>query len=231
MGKFDISCHLCGDKGKDGGCPRCGLTPRKNVAVKSMHLDVPADIIPVSYQGKLWEKHEVVEGTPAKTIDFESNLEKVLNEFISGRVPSFSMFISAPPKSNKHWFAYSCMQTALVQRFSVSPMFSTSDWRRLYKVSQMNPFYKLYDAYKWDDLIKRDVVFVFVDHSDDRYDTISLLKDIFDARACFSLPTFVLSDYKLTELVPQWGKEMYSMIYNPNPSCDRMRYPVVLQCW
>lgn len=229
MPRVQEICHTCGGLGKAGGCPKCGLTPRGQVVAKTMQLDIPADIIPVTYQGKLWEKPIATEQVIMKFRDFDDKLEKVLQEFLAGRIPKFSMFIASPAKGNKHSFAYSCMQTALVQRYSVAPMLSTSDWRRLYRVSQVNPFYKLYDHYKWDDLISMDVVFLSVDHSEDRYDVISLLKDVLDTRANFNRPTFVISDFRLTELVPQWNQQSYGIIYNPNPQRDFFRYPVVLQ--
>ena len=228
MAKYENVCHTCGGLGREGGCPKCGLTPRKHVTIQSMRLDVSADIIPVAYQGNLWERPQLEAGVPAKFVDFDEKLDRVLKEFLSGRLPKFSMFLAAPAKYGKHSYAYSCMQTALVQNLTVAPLFTTSDWRRLYRVSKMNPFYRLYDKYKWDDLISKDVVFMSVDHSDDRFDVISLLKDIYDTRSGFGLPTFVISDFKLNELVPQWGKESYNQIYNANPQRDYNRYPVIL---
>ena len=228
MAKYENVCHTCGGLGREGGCPKCGLTPRKHVTLQSMRLDISADIIPVAYQGNLWERPQLEAGVPAKFVDFDEKLDRVLKEFLSGRLPKFSMFLAAPAKYGKHSYAYSCMQTALVQNLTVAPLFTTSDWRRLYRVSQMNPFYRLYDKYKWDDLISKDVVFMSVDHSDDRFDVISLLKDIYDTRSGFGLPTFVISDFKLNELVPQWGKESYNQIYNANPQRDYNRYPVIL---
>lgn len=221
-------CHTCGNLGKEGGCPRCGLTTRQLVQATTMQLDIPADVIPITYQGKIWEKPATTKDTPLKFAEFDNKLERVINEFLSGRIPRFSMFIGAPAKYGKHAFAYSCLQTAFAQRFSIAPLLSTSDWRRLYRVSQMNPFYRLYENYTWDGLILKDVVFIAVDHSDDRYDVISLLRDILDARAGFNKPTFIVSDYKLTELVPKWGDAAYMDIYNPDPSRDLLRYPVVL---
>lgn len=227
MPKFDNVCHTCGGLGKEGGCPKCGLTPRQSITVKTMHLGVPLDIIPAAYQGKLWT-HETEEGALLVFKEFDQKLDKVYAEFLAGRVPKFSMFIAAPPKYGKRAFAFSCMQTALVQSFSVAPLLSTSDWRRLYRVSQMNPFYKLYDKYKWDDLVSRDVVFISVDHSDDRYDVVGLLKDVLDTRSSFGKATFILSDFRLEELVPKWGSQSYSVIYNPDPGRDYMRYPVII---
>lgn len=228
MAKVVGICHTCGGYGKEGGCPKCGLTPRKTATIKSMNLEVPLDLIPAAYKGKLWE-HQTEEGAPLVYRDFDQKLDRVHLEFLNARVPAFSMFIAAPAKYGKRAFAYACMQTALVQSYSVAPLFTTSDWRRLYRVSQMNPFYKLYDKYKWDDLVSRDVVFLSVDHSDDRFDVIGLLKDILDTRSTFSKPTFILSDYKLEELVPRWGDASYNAIYNPDEKRDYMRYPVIIQ--
>ena len=228
MSKFAQTCHTCGGLGKQGGCPKCGRTPEGAVKVKTMQLDIAIDVIPIQYQGKLWSKPDPVPNQPNKWTDFDSKLQRVHQEFLSGKIPNFSLMACAPAKYGKREFAYSCMQTAAVQGFKVAPLLVASDWRRLYKVSQMNPFYKLYDKYKWDDLIGMDVVFLSVDYSEDRFDSIELLKTILDIRAGFSKSTFILSDCPLTELVPQWGKESYNLIYNPEPDRDYMRYPVIL---
>lgn len=223
-----IKCHVCNDEGKEGGCPRCGLMPRAVNAKRVLQLQVPVDIIPIHYQGTLWTKPEPTEDMPLRFKQFDESLEKVYNKFLKGEIPNFSMFIAAPPKSGKNLFAYSCMQTAITQRFSVAPLLSTADWRRLYKISQINPFYKLFNKYKWDDLASKDVVFLYVDHSDEHNDDIPLLKSILDTRSSFGFPTFIISDYRLNDLVPKWKKESYTMIYNSSEQRDYNRYPVIL---
>lgn len=220
-------CHMCNNEGKDGGCPRCGRTPRSANMTKVSAMDVPTDIIPVVYQGQVWERPSV-ENLPLRIKQYDDALEQVYNKFLQGIIPGFSLFLGAPPKSDKTKFAYCCMQTALAQQFSVAPLLSTSDWRRLQKVSQMNPFYKLYGKYKWDELIARDVLFMFVDHSDERFDEIPLMKSVLDTRAAFGMSTFIISDYKLNDLVPRYDQEAYSAIYNPADGRDYQRYPVVL---
>lgn len=220
-------CHKCNNEGMEGGCPRCGRTPRSVVAHATLNLELPADIIPSSYQGMVWEK-PVADDLPLHLRQFDDALERVYNMFLSGKIPKFSMFIGAPPKSDKNKFAYCCMQTAFAQKFSVAPLLSTADWRRLQKVSQINPFYKLYGKYQWDTLISLDVVFMFVDHSDERFDEIPLMKSVLDTRAAFELPTFIISDYQLNELVPRYDKESYLAIHNPADKRDYFRYPVVI---
>lgn len=219
-------CHACNDEGRDGGCPRCGKTPRKKVEEKLKGVtNIASDVIPAAYQGKTWIKPE---SENLRESQFDDALEKVYNKFLKGDLPNFSMFISAPPKTGKMLFAYACMQTALVQGFSVAPMMTTSDWRRLYRVSQTNPMYKLYNKYKWDELVSFEVVFILVDDSEDRYDVIGTLKTIYDTRAMMGLPTFVISDYKLTTLVCRYRSQDYSKIYNPDMSRDFNRYPVII---
>lgn len=220
-------CHMCNDEGKEGGCSKCGLTPRKAVSVKVLPMEMATDLIPNVYQGAMWEKPSTA-NLSMKFVKFDESLEKVYNKFLSGEIPNFSMFIAAPPKSGKNSFAYSCMQTSLAHKFSVAPLLSTSEWRRLYKVSQINPFYKLFGKYQWDQLVVYDVVFLFVDHGDEHNDDIPILKSILDARASFGLSTFIISDYRLNDLVPKWNSDQYTMIYNTNPKRDYLRYPVIL---
>lgn len=220
-------CHFCNNEGKPDGCPRCGRTLQMASAVKLLSMDIPTDLVPEPYQGKTWEP-PTGDDIPLHFKQFDSALQKVYDYFLSGKIPKFSLFLGAPPKTGKNQFAYCCMQTAIAQKFSVAPLLSTSDWRRLQRVSQMNPFYKLYGKYQWDTLIAMDVVFMFVDHSDERFDEIPLLKSVLDSRAAFGLSTFIISDYKLNDLVPKFHSEAYSSIYNPSDKRDMLRYPVVI---
>ena len=223
-------CHFCGDSGKEGGCPKCGLTLRQSNHSRILPLKVATDLIPTAYQGVTWQRPAPPPGTELPLVfkQVDEAMEKVYTKYLKGELPAFSMFLSAPPKSGKNLFAYACMQTAIAHDYTVAPLLSTADWRRLHKVSQVNPLYKLYGKYQWDKLIVSDVLFLFVDHTDDHNDDIPLLKSIYDIRSSFSLPTTVLSDYRLNDLVPKWRSEAYGTIYNSNPKRDYMRYPVVL---
>lgn len=222
---MDKYCHTCGNNGKDGGCPECGRTTT-TLRLDKIDLPLPVSVIPVKYQGQIWTpaRQENAEVTP-----IDQRMQKVLELFQSNKLPTFSLFIGRPAKNNKHFFAYSCMQTAIMAGYSVAPLLSSSDWRRLYKCSQMNPMYKLYGEYRWDELVRKDVMFLYIDHSDDKYTVISLLKDLMDTRANFNLSTIVISDYELASLVPAWKSEEYALIYNPDPQRDLLRYPAVLQ--
>ena len=83
-------CHFCNNEGKEGGCPRCGLTPRSSNTVKLLNLEVPTELIPTVYQGVVWEKPEGSD-IPLRLQQYDNALEKVYNQFLSGRIPAFSM--------------------------------------------------------------------------------------------------------------------------------------------
>lgn len=225
---MDNYCHTCGNKGKEGGCPECGrrLNELRLTELTTMDVTLPVNVIPLQYQGKLWAPTVLSEG---KLSHIEGSMLKLLEVYQRNKLPKFSLFLGRPAKSNKSLFAYSCLQTAIMAGYSAAPFLSTADWRRLYKASQINPLFKLYNEYRWDTLVQKDVVFLYVDHSDDKYTVISLLKDILDTRAGFNLATIIVSDYELASLVPAWKSDEYSLIYNPDPQRDMLRYPAVLQ--
>lgn len=218
-------CRLCGGLGLKGGCPKCNATPRPLAHMSLVTQESTSDIIPHIYQGVMWNKPE---SENAREKEFDNSLEKIHNSFLNGSIPKFSVFLAAPPKSGKNLFAYSCMQTSIAQGFTVAPLLSTADWRRLLKVSQTNPFYKLYGKYQWDKLINLDVVFLYIEHSEEHNSDIPLLKSIYDTRSGFGLSTFVISDYRLNDLVPRWDSDAYTSIYNSNDNRDYLRYPVIL---
>lgn len=222
---FDI-CRVCNDKGKEGGCPRCGKVIG-NCALELNLMDtIPTDIIPLHYQGKFWVKPE---SHTEREKQFDTTLNKVHEKFMRGEFPTYSMFIGAPPNIDKFIFAYSCLQLAQSNGRSIAPILMTGDWRRLYRTSQQNPTYKLFNKWDWNSLITKEILFTSVDSSEDRFDIIGLLKLLYDTRALQGLPTFVISDFELTTLVPKYRSEDYLKIYNSDNKRDYYRYPVVVQ--
>lgn len=222
-----MKCPVCHDEGIEGGCVRCGKEPRVVVKERIGGQLYDSSVIPEHYQGKMWSAPNSED--KELYIDFDTKLTKIHDNFMVGRFLNFSLFIATPPKYGKLDFAYSCMQTALSYGYSVAPLLSTSEWRRLYTVSKMNSKFKMYGKFTWDELILCDVLFLTVDHGDDdRYDDIVLLKDIYDIRARRNLPTVVISDFRLESLVPRWKSDSYTLLHNTARDCDRLRYPIIL---
>lgn len=223
-----MKCPVCYDMGKKDGCPRCGKSLVKNLDLDKVSIAFNPSLIPESYQGHYWNPPVSEDFVMA---DFYKKLDKIHSIYLSAKPLPYSLFLAGPPKIGKLDFAYSALQASIAQGRTTAPLMSTSEWRRLYKIAQINPFYKMYGKYYWDDLICADVVIITVDYSDDHNDDITLMKDIYDIRARQNLSTTIISDFKLEDLVPRWNSSAYNLIYSSNPKCDRKRYPLIIHCF
>lgn len=219
-------CIICHNEGKEGGCPKCGRTPVSFASDINIALPLPEDIIPQIYLGKFWSKPENETLLAFKT--FDEKLEKIHNLCLNGSLPPYSIFIASPPKSNKTLFVYSCMQALILKGYTIAPYLSTADIRRLLKISQINPFYKLFNKWTYETIISSDVLFLSISHLADRFEDIILLREILDSRARMNRATWIISDYKLQSLVPKWNSDAYLELYNTDPNRDKLRYPVIL---
>lgn len=216
-------CIVCGDRGKPGGCPQCHKDSDKiqSIATHGDPLNIlDLDLIPNPYQHKVW----VAGNSP-----FECKLQRIHNIFMDGSYPAYSFFLSAKPLYNKLLFAYSCMQAALARGLRVAPLLSTSDISRLMMTARKNPYYKLFNEYTYDDILYSSILFLTVSHFDNHYDDLLIMREILDVRARANKPTYFISDYPLESLVPSWGSDAYNNLYNVDPDCDRLRYPIIIQ--
>ena len=98
------------------------------------------------------------------------------------------------------------------------------------RISQISPFFKLYQSWTYDAVMSADILFVTVTHIDDnRNNDIMLLHELYDTRARLDLPTIVISDYALESLVPKWESKIYSVLIGDGKNVDLLRYPRILQ--
>lgn len=225
-----ISCHTCNGRGLPGdGCPECGAKVNQTIDLRSTSFVINTDIIPSFYQGKTWEKPSY-DGTETDLVkEIDDRVAAVQDKFLSGEKPSFSLFISCNEDYGKFIFAYSCMQAALLSGYTVAPLLSTADWKRIHKQSQINPGLKLYGNLRWDELVRRDVVFIYVDHSDDRLSDIWLLKTVLDSRATMGLGTYIISDYHLPTLSSRYNSKEYKALLSSAQKKDLNRFPIIIQ--
>lgn len=225
---MQTKCTKCYDKGKPGGCPKCGKDSSKSKENITFFKEVDTLIIPTRYKGISWTKPDSAENNLFS--NFDNDLEKIHKKFMAGKSIKFSLFIAAPQNYDKLTFAYSCMQASLMHKKVVAPLLSTSDIRRLMRVSQISPFFKLYQSWTYDAVMSADILFVTVTHIDDnRNNDIMLLHELYDTRARLDLPTFVISDYALESLVPKWESKIYSVLIGDGKNVDYLRYPRILQ--
>lgn len=226
-----MKCTKCYGKGKPGGCPKCGTDSEKPIVEQSMDIPVRiqlSDIIPSVYKGVCWRPNDNENNLSIKSV--EQNMKKIYSICASGKLPSFSAFISGPIKLNKELFVFSCMQELLVRNFKIVPFVSTVEMRRIIRASQYNPKYKFMSKWTYDDIITSDLLFVTVTHlTEDRHSDLTLIQEVLDTRSRMDKATIFISDYKLESLVSRFDTKEYLLIYNTDKDRDKLKFPFIFQ--
>ena len=234
-------CFTCGNKGfLDRACPSCGRAPVK----LSMNLDKREDVdgfvkeitlvgIPQQYQGVIWSPDILKDMKPEKEKDyafkrFVTGLEKVNNIFANGMIPSKSAIIIAPAGYSKMTFAYSCMQRAVDNGFTIAPILDSVEIKRFLTLAGDNPQYKLFKSLSYDDYIMADVLFMTVTKLPAREWAFQAIQELIDRRSRRGLSTFVLSRYQLSEISGKDYSQQFSAIATAF-SEDTMKYPAIIR--
>lgn len=201
-----------------------------------------AEIVQPAYKGIFWNRrileNDNTEKLPEKFdiagryndrlfVRFLDQLTKIDGIFKEGGIPNKSVYIIAPPGYSKTVFAYSCMQHALANGYSVAPLIDTIELKRLLVLASEKLDYKLYGRFSYDDYMSSDVVFVTVTHTYYRYDAYSVLDELINRRARLGLATFVLSRYSLKTLY-KWDKLGSLDSLKNSSSKDGRKYPSVV---
>ena len=206
-------CFKCGGNGfVDKDCPECGRAAR----VKSMNLEFREDadafvtetgmrVIPDHYKGIVWSTEMLIGTKPDKEkdyrfLDFVKGLEKINSVFSKGVLSRQSAIIIAPAGYSKMTFAYSCMQRAIDNGFSVAPLLDTVEIKRLLTLAGDNPNYKVCKTMSYDDYIMSDVLFATVTKLAAREWAFEVIQELIDRRARKGLSTFIISRYDLAEI-------------------------------
>ena len=241
----------------DKGCPECGHAPAgsdsklsqmssfsqvKANTETTLVEEGSAEIVQPAYKGIFWNRrileNDNTEKLPEKFdiagryndrlfVRFLDQLTKIDGIFKEGGIPNKSVYIIAPPGYSKTVFAYSCMQHALANGYSVAPLIDTIELKRLLVLASVKLDYKLYGRFSYDDYMSSDVVFVTVTHTYYRYDAYSVLDELINRRARLGLATFVLSRYSLKTLY-KWDKLGSLDSLKNSSSKDGRKYPSVV---
>lgn len=241
----------------DKVCPECGHAPAgsdsklsqmssfsqvKANTETTLVEEGSAEIVQPAYKGIFWNRrileNDNTEKLPEKFdiagryndrlfVRFLDQLTKIDGIFKEGGIPNKSVYIIAPPGYSKTVFAYSCMQHALANGYSVAPLIDTIELKRLLVLASEKLDYKLYDRFSYDDYMSSDVVFVTVTHTYYRYDAYSVLDELINRRARLGLATFVLSRYSLKTLY-KWDKLGSLDSLKNSSSKDGRKYPSVV---
>lgn len=255
MSKYCFTCG--GQGLVDCVCPECGHAPAgsssklpkmdsfsqvKANTETTLVEEGSVEIIQPAYKGVFWNRrileNDNTEKLPEKFdiagryndrlfVRFLDQLTKLDDIFKGGGVPNKSVYVIAPPGYSKTVFAYSCMQYALANGYSVAPLIDTIELKRLLVLASEKLDYKLYSRFTYDDYMTSDVVFVTVTHTYYRYDAYSVLDELINRRARMGLATFIISRYTLKTLY-KWDKyNSLDSLKNSN-SKDNRKYPSVV---
>lgn len=238
-------------------CPECGHAPVSSDSKLSQMSSFSqvkantettlveegsAEIVQPAYKGIFWNRrileNDNTEKLPEKFdiagryndrlfVRFLDQLTKIDGIFKEGGIPNKSVYIIAPPGYSKTVFAYSCMQHALANGYSVAPLIDTIELKRLLVLASEKLDYKLYGRFSYDDYMSSDVVFVTVTHTYYRYDAYSVLDELINRRARLGLATFILSRYSLKTLY-KWDKLGSLDSLKNSSSKDGRKYPSVV---
>lgn len=238
---MDGYCFICGGNGflhKD--CPSCGREARD----KSLNLDCREDTaefvqkvsvagVPDVYRGIVWDADILKESKPDKHNDYSfinyvKELSAINSVFARGLLPGKSAIIIAPAGYSKMVFAYSCMQHALDNGFSVAPILDTVELKRFLTLAGDNPLYKACNSLNYDEYIMSDVLFVTVTKLPAREWAYQVIQELIDRRARKGLSTFILSRYTLGEISKKDYSNQFSAIATAISS-DGFKYPAIIR--
>lgn len=233
-------CFVCGGNGfNDKDCPSCNKIANN----KSLNLDLREDTtefvakidsfgIPGKYRGIVWDAEMLKNTKQGKLNDhnflrFAEQLQKINNLFVKGLLSPKSAIIIAPAGYSKMTFAYSCMQRALDNGFSVAPLLDTIELKRLLVLASENPIYKLYNTISYDEYLMSDVMFVTVTKMKQRSWAYEVIQEILDRRTRKGLSTFIISRYNLAEMSQRDYSNQFDALASA-VSEDSFKYPAVI---
>lgn len=231
-------CIECGGLGLSGGCSKCGVNSDKlNIKEEKKEQFISKarySSIPDQYIGKVWSKSVLLDNNPQRDNDlrfkrFCDNLDKLHSKFSQGEFYNKSVFISAPSRTSKSVFSYSCMQFALKAGYSVAPILDTLELKRLLVSSAYNDKFKINKFITYDEYITKDIVFIFITKSDYYTDSFTTILDILSRRSRLGLPTFILSKFTLKEISQDSVDKNYSQLTEVFSGEDSLKYPVILE--
>jgi hypothetical protein len=243
-------CFECGGNGfPDRNCPSChkpALNKVKNIEdiedKDAFIKSVSAISVPEKYIGIFWNSTELEKshvellgeqfgiegrGNDWQFVRFIDNLKRVNDAFSDKKLPSKSAIIVAPAGFSKMVFAYSCMQKALSNGFTVAPLLNTIELKRLIVLAAENPRYKLNNCIDFDEYIMSDVCFITVTKMHQREWAYEVIQEIMDIRSRKGLSTFVMSRFDINEISYRDRSNSFDII--KRKGTDSYKYPAIIR--
>lgn len=235
-------CMRCRDKGLEGGCPKCGKNLKSvEMVVLNKHDGKMDDsnvlgTIPEYYRGKIWDKNIFMEyhngdKDLSHVKHILSQMEKIHNIFINGKIPNKSIIMIAPKQYSKQIWAYSCIQFAHKNGYKVFPVMSSDLVKRVMTnmIEKQNSKFLKELGYNLEDILTADCLFVNIDTSWQRIQAYQVIDDLMCKRSNFDRPTIFLSRFGVDELCKADYDGTFKRSIVSDNTYNRLRYPAVIQ--
>jgi hypothetical protein len=237
----DHWCFVCGGKGfPDKECPSCGLKPTKGTLnlehkenVQEFVERIDSFGVPAQYRGVTWNADTLKRSKRDKANDlmfqkYVEQLEKVNDFFVRGVLSPKSAIIIAPAGYSKMVFAFSCMQRALDNGFTVAPFLDSVELKRALILAGENPSYKINKKVSYEDYVLADVCFVTVTKMKAHEWAFEVIEELLDRRSRKGLSTFIISRFGLNEISRRDYSNQFDVISTAF-SKDAMKYPAIIK--
>lgn len=235
----DGYCYVCANKGfADKVCPSCGREPKKLSIISEESSQFLEKItkfgVPGVYRGNAWNADKLRNYFPSEANNpifnkYVERLERINQIFVKGLLTEFSAIIIAPAGYSKMTFAYSCMQRALDNDYTVAPFLDTVELKMFLSIIGDNPYYKLFGKISYEEYILSDVCFVTVTKLPSREWAYNSIQELLDRRTRKGLSTFIISRYNLSEISRKDASNEFSAMERVF-SNDYCKYPTIIRC-
>lgn len=235
---FDFECIVCRDKGRKGGCPKCGrerpiLANEFDEKVSRKDLDDLS--IPLHYYKNRWDKNILINDRADFSeddmfINYVKQLDACYSMIDKGELPNISVLVTAPAVYAKTTWAYSCIIRAREYGYNVVPIIDTAQMRRMLVINSERPTKEnTYLGYSLSDYLDSDMLFLLVNRGTEYVYAYETIVNILDIRSRRSKPTLIISDKSLRELSAfDKNKNLYNLTQGGS-NVDPYRYAVLIE--
>lgn len=204
-----INCFTCRDEGLPNGCPDCGKV--KDIVINKEAVKT-STIIPDFYKDLIWDYSIFLkdrEGDLSKV--FGSQLQKIVDIF-KNRIPAKSAIITAPPRSSKSVFMFTCIKFAYNYTKSISRILTTPECKKMLREGEVEE-------------LSKDLCFVRVPSIFSKYESDEIIRELLIFRANQNKPTFIISDFPIRQIMPKQLQSIIDMTGKENG----LRYPALIE--
>lgn len=232
-----MECLMCRDKGKIGGCPKCGKVLK---LVGNDEIKLPTGVtkdlgVPRHYYKEPWnsvilrQDHENY--IDDKDFDLYVNqLDTCLNILKDGRLPQMSALVTSPIGYGKTTWAYNCILEARAHNYSTVPLIETSQLRRMFLTASENPTWSnKFSGFSYNDYLSADLLIAFVTNGPEFIYAYETIVNIVTIRSRFEKPTIFLSNYSASELIKEDRRKQLYKLLNGGTNVDPYRYLINIE--